>query len=67
MTKIEMGWWVPQLGGSRPRWVLAVSDTHVLYSNGRTHHECLHKTFRDWVRTYGARLGVAPEFSMEAA
>ncbi len=34
---IETGWYVPTKSAKRPRWVLAVSETHVLYGSGGAH------------------------------
>lgn len=55
---IETGWYVPTKSAKRPRWVLAVSETHVLYGSGGggTHRECKRTTFARWVARMKAEL-----------
>ena len=47
---LEPGWYIPtkQTKRPRPRWVLASSATHVLYSTGSRKRECLLSTFTRW-------------------
>ena len=54
---LELGWYVPTAKQCAPRWLLAASDSHCLYSNGRTQRECKVKTFRRWARKVQAAIG----------
>lgn len=53
---INLGWYIPTKN-TPPRWVLAVSKTHVLYGNGGSRHrECKVKTFMAWMRRTKAEV-----------
>jgi hypothetical protein len=57
-VSVEEGHYVPtaQKHYVYPRWVLAVSETHVYYSrHGTEHFFCRVETFREWVKRSKAR------------
>ena len=46
-------WYIPREG--KPRWVLGILNGRVRYSTGGdSHHVCLQRTFRRWMKKSGA-------------
>jgi hypothetical protein len=58
---IELGWWIPEQEEDSPRrrlprWVLASTETGILYSKGdRQHLECKQTTFQRWAARVNAK------------
>jgi len=53
-------WWIPRAVGIKPRWILAVNDTHVIYgTGGEKHRECQIKTLLRWIREEKATVTIS--------
>jgi hypothetical protein len=58
---VQGAWYLTRPSGTGPRWVLALTATHVIYSKGGDrHYECQVRTFKSWIKRENALVKAIP-------